>query len=722
MTVPFRQDVFGGSSVLELSVAWGADTVGDPTGAGWTWTDETANVYFVDKIKYNPGRSDEASQASPCNLNFTLLNTAHLYTPYDPSAGRFPNVVRKTPVRVRLNLGAGAVLLAQTFAIGFTPTWDTSGKLALVKVASAGILRWIGKRKTPLKSALFRANTNAAPSYYWAFEDGTNSTSAASALVGGPAITATSGTFGFAKQGASGGSDVQSEPDSALHSAGAYVALAATTGWTIGFRFRATTSSPGAFQRTAVMLNITDPTYKAWTVSIQDGGRGVVLNPTFKDGTADFPVLSAIVGATTIVDGNWHYVLVRSSISGGSVTYTSFVDGVQQDTLTRATTGAGPVTRVNIGDSDDANMVPSNVSAWGFGHLALWQSVTVNQATLASAATGWLGETAAARMARVAAENNVPLTQIGTSSMPMGPQPVDTLMNILTECTTADGGFMYDGRGPGIGVAWLASRYNVAPAFTADVPSSQLSPPYAPIDDDQNARNYMVASRVNGSDAIAFDNTSPLGIQAIGTQDASITVNVATDAPLPNIASWGVHTGTVLGLRYPTLVFDFATTASALAASFLAAADLGFRIDVTGVHTAVPTAPPDTVSVLTEGYAAVIDPFSFSVVFNCSPFAPWRVVQLDDATYGRLANGTSTVQTLINTSATSLSIASTGALWSTTATPYDLNLDGERVTCTVMAGAASPQTATITRSVNGVVASHAAGRPVELWQPLVVAL
>lgn len=54
--------------------------------------------------------------------------------------------------------------------------------------------------------------------------------------------------------------------------------------------------------------------------------------------------------------------------------------------------------------------------------------------------------------------------------------------------------------------------------------------------------------------------------------------------------------------------------------------------------------------------------------------------------------------------------------------PFDLLVGGERITVTAISGTASPQAATVTRSVNGVVKSHSSGADVVLADPAVLAL
>lgn len=54
--------------------------------------------------------------------------------------------------------------------------------------------------------------------------------------------------------------------------------------------------------------------------------------------------------------------------------------------------------------------------------------------------------------------------------------------------------------------------------------------------------------------------------------------------------------------------------------------------------------------------------------------------------------------------------------------PFDVAIAGERVTVTAVSGSSSPQSFTVTRSVNGVVKAQPAGADVRLWFPPILAL
>lgn len=69
-----------------------------------------------------------------------------------------------------------------------------------------------------------------------------------------------------------------------------------------------------------------------------------------------------------------------------------------------------------------------------------------------------------------------------------------------------------------------------------------------------------------------------------------------------------------------------------------------------------------------------------------------------------------------------LVLTPSGPPWSGSAVPFDIIVYGERMTVTAVSGVSFGQVFTVTRSVNGVVKSHATGAVVELFKPSVYAL
>lgn len=314
------------------------------------------------------------------------------------------------------------------------------------------------------------------------------------------------------------------------------------------------------------------------------------------------------------------------------------------------------------------------------------------------------------------------LTFVGVCGTLMGPQSIDSFVNVLRECEAADGGVLYEDSN-GLGYLTNFARYNQSPSLTVDMNAGHVADPFAPVDDDQRNRNLVKVDRKNGSSATYEDKPGPLGTKAIGTYDNSLTVNVQSDAVLYDRASWEVHKGTVEGLRYPDLNLDFVATPSLLPAWL--ATTLNERIDVINVTSKATQHPPGDISLLLEGYTETLAPDEWTVKpANCSPYDPYRVFKLDDTALGRLDTSGANLTAGVSAGATSLTVATTsGPLWITTATlpaqfPFDLNVGGWKVTVTAIAGTTSPQTFTV-NPVPGAIPINAV---VKLWKPGVLAL
>jgi hypothetical protein len=147
-----------------------------------------------------------------------------------------------------------------------------------------------------------------------------------------------------------------------------------------------------------------------------------------------------------------------------------------------------------------------------------------------------------------------------------------------------------------------------------------IVPPFRPVLDDQGVRNEITARREDGGEYTYADTDH---IAAKGRRNADITVNVATDAQLPDQASWRVQLGTVPGMRYPSLS-PALNVRPELAEQWLAT-ELGDAGTVTGLP---PQHPPDPVHLIAEGYTETIQPHRWDVTANTSSAEPYTVLQL----------------------------------------------------------------------------------------------
>jgi hypothetical protein len=334
---------------------------------------------------------------------------------------------------------------------------------------------------------------------------------------------------------------------------------------------------------------------------------------------------------------------------------------------------------------------------------------------------------------RLCREEGIPIAVVGDNTLPaffrgnldlsepMGPQRPLPLPDLLQECADTDLGILYEQRSiPGLAYRTRRSLYNQTPRVTLDLNQQAVEGPFEPVLDDQRLRNDITVSRPDGSSAQAVDQAS---IDAEGLYDDGVDANVWLDERLAEQAGWRLHLGTWPELRLPAVSTGLRYAGAGVIAQWLDA-DLG---DLVALRNLMRQYDRD-VDQLLEGYEETLSFFDWLVALTGSQAAPWQVGVLDDDTptvaLARLESDGSTLTADISTSATSLSVAVVGPLWTTSASyrPFDIMVGGERMTVTNLTGGASPQTFTVTRSVNGVEKAHLTGAAVELANPLRFAL
>ncbi|MDX2692965.1 alkaline phosphatase D family protein [Streptomyces ipomoeae] len=243
--------------------------------------------------------------------------------------------------------------------------------------------------------------------------------------------------------------------------------------------------------------------------------------------------------------------------------------------------------------------------------------------------------------------------------------------------------------------------------FALDYAAGHVSDPFEPTDDDQKLRNEITARRTDGGEYTYSKTTGPQNTgdpaddaDAVGVYDEGVEVNVATDAQLPDQASWRVFLSTVDEDRYPVVRVDLAANPDL--ADELTGLTLGDRVTI-----ANPPAwlAPGPIELIAEGGDEPIGhPNDWDMRLNASPGTPWLVAQIAasvadagtnqpnrlDTTSSHLVNAvtSSATQFLVHTPPDGIVdrapwIQSSGvsALYPTHF-PFDLKLGGETVRCT----------------------------------------
>ncbi|MFG2059660.1 hypothetical protein ACGFI9_37180 [Micromonospora sp. NPDC048930] len=716
----------GDSLKVRIRIAFGASIAADP--ATWVWTDVTSWWHVDDDVQISWGRSSGAEQAERSTLALTLKNTDGRFTAMDPRSPYWPNVRKWTPISLDIDLGDG-VGWRNRFS-GFVRQWPltwpgASSRMALAKIEAWGVLGRLARGKPPARSPMRRTIAATNPVAYWPAEDGATAQQASAGLPGGNPLLIT-GTV-----------DIQSSGDYNAN----------------GFRYGTSTLvdvSLGASLSATLSADAAAATQSAWTVHVFGwfdvdvaSGDIVLMEWTTPGGTYERWQLVAqkaalhtqVIGynaagaATVLVDrngvlGGFRTWAVSAVQSGSLVNITYRLDDLAAvgASVTATLTGVTSVT-VNPTGATATQPMP-------FGHLAVWDQADFSYGNVVvvdsygggvyPAYLSYRGEAATNRLARLAAEDKVPLAAIpavdADAVTRMGSQKPGTPLELYQQVESADVGLLYES-GFGLGYLPRAARYNAPVALTINGDAGQLSTPFEPVDDDQQLRNVWTIERDEGASAVAADDQS---VDLQGEIEASVTLNLADDTGLTDQAWWRLHLTTVQEPRYPALSINLATHPE------LAAAWCGCR---PGSRVQVINPPaqnvPGTVDQLVVGATETYrGRRSWKATLNVVPAAPWQVATADGEQ--RAAADGTTLTAGISATDTAIPITSTAAngRWTTDASdfPMDILVGGELVRLASITGTGLSQTATVVpggRALNGVTRSWAAGTPVDVWQPAI---
>lgn len=683
---------------------------------------DTPGVYYRDNISITRGKSDEAASLDRGTCRFTLNNRDGRFSPRNPMSPYYGKIGRNTPVRVAVIQATGIRRYRFYGEISAWPQrWDPSGTDVFVQVEASGILRRLGQGSSPLKSVMYRACSLDVDHLvaYWPCEDAASATTIASALDGVAAMKI-QGTPTF---GGDSDSFVASEALPVMANAsftGAvppYTLVPVTQEAQV--RFLMFYPNAGGTNGQIICSISANGSVRRWELYYGSGGslglRGYdALEAKVCDtGSIAFAVNGSPVrvsleftrSATGTIQANIATLAVGAV--GGGVSGTSVSGSI------------GQFTRVILA----ANRGLTTVT---LGHLTVQNKVT-SLFDLSSQLNAWTSEHAGVRIERLCAEEGINFArrQPQGNSMAMGYQGTETLATLIADCVDADMARLSEPRDQiGFGFRDRESLYDQAATLTLDYAQHQLSDSLDPVDDDQYTRNDVTVKRDNsGGSARLTKDTGVNSIAAVGKYDTSVTLNVETDTLLTDIAGWKLHLGTVDEARYPqvkvNLLHPTFTASDAMTTAALVA-DIGDKITVTNLPSWLP---PDSVNLIVEGYTETIGGNGqHEITFNCSPASPYTIPIYDDSTYRYSSDG-STLNAALDATAVTMSVATpSGPVWSVTDGSFDVNVGGERMTVTAISGSSSPQTFTVTRSVNGIVKTHPAGDDVSLFTPAYYAI
>ncbi|MEV0382891.1 hypothetical protein [Nonomuraea sp. NPDC050643] len=601
------------------------------------------------------------------------------------------------------------------------PRWDITGEDAHVPIVASGVLRRIGRDDTVLGSALYRGRIydTAGLVAYWPMEDQQGATSLAPALdheplaiIGSPELASYDGF-------------VASNPIPVL--AGAELrgsAPAYTDSGSTQVRFIVAIPDAGAENDQALLTVYTTGSVRRWEVHYGTGSNGTLgLRGADASGTTLFDTGDVNFGG---LNGKQLMIGIEMVQDGADIDYNLLVlePGATTGDQVPGTLASNTVGRVGAMVVSPAG----GLTAVAIGHLSV-QNVITSLFDLGAQLEGWKGEVAGRRIERLCAEAGLAFRGIGDldATARLGVQQPATLIALLRAAADTDGGMLFEPRDVlGLGYRTRESLYNQTARLGLDYEQHELAQALAPVDDDQAIVNDITATREGGSSARAVQETGALSVlpppAGVGRYPQEVAVAVEYDLDLFEQAGWRLHLGTVDEARYPQLALNLAHESFAGDADLTDAAlllEVGDRVTVANPPAQMP---PETIAQLVQGYSEELGNFEHSIDLNCSPASPYEVAIYD--VQGRYESYGTTTNEPLDTTETGVDVTTpVGPLWSTAASGFDILVGGERMTVTAVGSATGTvQTLTVTRSVNGVVKSHASGVEVRMFVPAIYAL
>lgn len=547
------------------------------------------------------------------------------------------------------------------------PRWDVSGKDVSTPVTAAGILRRLGQGARPLQSTLRRQLPALNPAAYWPMEEEEHATQAASPIAGVQAMF-TEGLSWAAVDSlpSSGPLPTVSSNGQVAGIYGVVPAPASTlSAWQMQYVYRM--DQLNATPRTVIRA-ISAGTVAEWLIEL-----GATQSNIRAFDSRQQQLFVAEINTGSDLYRQWIHVQFVVAQEGGNVRYTVQWTDVGGDAGEFSDTFAGTIGRpVAVGGP--VGGYHADMDGLALGHISVWHTNASGQ--YAGAIDAWSGETAAARLTRLAVEEDLPLTVLGAAADTerVGAQSLATLLDLLGSAADADGGILCE-RQDLLGLVYRPRRTlnNQPPALELDYAADgEVAPPLDPVDDDQRVRNDVTVQRDGGSSARAVREDGPLSTAAppdgVGLYAESVKLSLADDQQAAPIAAWRLHLGTWDAPRYPAVHVNLA------AAPHLAAAVCqvmpGDRITISNPP---PWLPPETIDLLVMGWSETIGVNEWDITFNCVPGAPWQTATVFSFDR-RVSSSGSELDDDVDTTTTTIPVAVTaGRTWVRAAQP--LNAD-----------------------------------------------
>ena len=695
----------------------GSHTILIEARIGGVWTDVSDEIR-QGSLKLSRGLT-EIGRIKPAAAAWTFDDPTDKWRPGNPTSVIYGQAGRAMPVRITVDGSVQGYAEATGFqpdrSEGFNPGPPVRGD-QWVEFTGAGILERINSWEEPVRSPMYRMITGRTTMIgHWPMEDGRDAGQLTNTYPGGSPGLAQVVSFEQDECPDGAASAVKLDELSSRIGGNFSASASTTAGWQFAWSMKlAAMPSSGSYLQ---MVSWRTSNGYRWTVDVND--TSYRFRVTASDGT-----LLEDTGTLHSPDfgepDNWITFRMKATASGGTVT-AEFAWYVQQQSVPWGTTGtfSGTLGRLVSWSANGNAYLDEALFSHVFGVEG--GSDDLLAYAVQRAFDGYVGETAGDRFKRLLTEAGVDWSVVGdpAETMPMGRQPIISLPDHLKEIASTDRCLIYDDKHSN--AIELRTREDLYLQTPVEIPWSTgiatptgIASPFRETYDNVGVANWVTASQRGGGEATEVLDSGPMSIQAspdgIGIRKGSIDVNVNDPLQLQNLAGWELSQGTLEGPRFPTLIIDLDAAPSLTTA--VNAIDIGDRVVVTGLREF-------DIDLLVLHISQSPRDDRRKVTFTCIPGDVYSQVGIYDDDDRRIDSSSTTLGADRDATQTSWTFSTDleGDTWDTSQEPYNVICGGEVMTVTSM-GAVSgsgpyTQTATVTRSVNGVVKSHSAGDRIE---------
>ncbi len=603
---------------LTIEIAFSAGALDTGT---LTWTDVSSYVR-KGSISFNRGWDTESQEPIAGRAALSFNNESGNFTP--GKTGAFGLIRNRLPIRIKQGSTVLWTGLVESWRIGWT-----NGMRSKVDVTCVD--RWAALRRVKLDGRFIERTVAAqSPAYFWPCTD----------VAGASRLAASAGGVDFVP---SGPYEVvlcakTANPQRWMTSTPVAVSQRSLVSAVPG----ALMVAPGSGSWAPSGATSVAFTVAAWMMPSVDVDHCIVVGDnllnfvklarTNKFGTSIYVSSRGgyLVGYNdATIPSGWAHLAVTVAVNGsGALTMNGYVNGVLVWTDSTTWTSGGwtsPLPQLWLGGEA------------GFSYVCIWNRALSGAEILAQyqagTMSGWAGETAPVRAARLQAVAPTPVTlsTTGTFTIPMSKQDLadKPLADALLECAQAEDGALHIGTDGWPKLTSRDWRTQATVAFT--IPAKALASDIGWTLDDQQLTNSSAVDRMVG-DATAGTAT--------GRNDASVTLygeqKVSRQLWLYNTADAVERANAEANMwanplpRSSELTVDLMTKGATISAATLLAADIGQRIAISGM----PAEAPTQTNFYIEAISDAVTETQWLRTFTVSPRLDF--LTLDDASSGAI--------------------------------------------------------------------------------------